>query len=304
MLINKITPSYTVEQSGEFTRNIFVKNQKVTFKGIKYKPMRTDTVKLSSKTNIIADLLDKLSQISAMRENGMTQEQIAEILGIGRGKLQGFLKKYLPNVSTKSIRFREATRQFLSAGSEREQNKAFEAVDEVLQQIAKEKTKSNNCYAYEDYLQDLRLKFLEITTASRGRRRALYEQMLQKLKAEPEPVSDKLVKVSLSKLDEGAFTSEDLETRMFEDNDFCDELIARSGLSKRHNIIARLDIIDDKSVNEIAKHLHSTSVRTKKSLKQALELIKQKHKQVTSEAYLQQRIELIQNILREILARQ
>lgn len=306
LLINSKNLNCAVEQGVRFARNTFAKSKKINFEGIKYAPLRADTVELSSKISVVDSLLEKLPQISAMRESGMTQDKIAECLGVNRGRIQIFLKKYLPDVSTESIKFREAAKQFLSAGSEREQNKAFEAVDEVLQKIAKERAKSNKSYAYEDCLQDLRLKFIELAETRKNKPRVLYEQFLQELKAEPEKVPDKLVKVSLRKLDEGAVATSDLRTRMLEANDFCDGLINQSDLSDRQNLMAHLHLIDDKSVKDLSERFSLSPYRVKGCLREIFKAIKPGYEKavISSDEYLQHRTESAQNVLNKIIAKE
>ena len=303
-LIHKTNLNFIVEQGGTFGKSLLIKGKKIKLDGLKYASFAPDTVELSTKANSSVDnLLDKLPQISAMRESGMTQDKIAEIFGVNRCAIQILLKKYLPNISTDSIKFRKATQQFLSAVSQEEKNKAFESVDKILQKIAKEKTKSNSNYAYDDCLQDLRLQFLEIVEANKGKPKIIYEQILQALKTEGKQIPNPITKVGLSELEknESAIATSDIRTQQFEADDFCYQLIRQSELSDRQSTMARSNIIEDKSINEIAERYCLTTFRVKDCLKEIFEILRLKQKEVTSNNYLHKRSVVAQNTVDEII---
>ena len=306
VLINKINLNFIVEQGGKLGKSLLVNSKKIELDGLKYMPFAPDTVELSTKTNSVDSLLDKLPQISAMRESGMTQDKIAESLGVNRVTVQTFLKKYLPNISTDSIKFRQATQKFMSAVSEEEKNKAFEYIDKILQKIAKEKTKLNSNYTYDDCLQDLRLQFLEIAEKNKGKSRIVYEQILQALKTEKTQTPDTFMKVDLSKLEkhEEAIATSDLPTRQFEFDDFYSQLIRQSELSERQSMMAHSIIMENKSINEIAERFCLTPTRVKECLKEIFEILQLKQKEVTSNNYLHKRSIAGQNTVNKIVTRE
>lgn len=304
VLINKVNLDLIVEQGEKLGKGLCGKSKKIKPDGLKNLPLTQDTIELSTKANAVDSLLDKLPQISAMRESGMTQDKIAEIFGVNRCVIQKLLKKYLPNISTDSIRFRKATQQFMSAVSEEEKNKAFESVDKILQKIAKEKTKLNSNYTYDDCLQDLRLQFLEIAETNKGKSRIVYEQILQGLKTERKQTPDTFTKVDLSELEkhESAIATSDMRTRQFESDDFCYQLIRQSKLSERQSMMAHSSIMEDKSINEIAERFWLTPTRVKGCLKEIFEILQLKQKEVTSNNYLHKRSIAGQNTVNEIIA--
>ena len=246
--------------------------QKLNSQGAKArKELTHDVVEIS-----VSRLHENLDEIEAMRNAGVTQEEIAERFGVGRGSIQKFLSKHLPDATSEGRKFASAIRRYFSAKTPKEQNDAFMLVDPFLQKIAKEKWKLSKAISYEDYLQDLRMQLVNTLRSNaenpnyRPARVAYDTKKGVNIKGiqKETPV---FVPLSEIKSDKDITVDMDFTTKMFEDNNYFKKRLNNSGLKDREKRIVYDYFIEDKNYKEIGDQFWLTESSISLILKKSLE---------------------------------
>ena len=267
-------------------------NTHVSFSGSKYKSPNatTDVVQFSQKSTAMNKLLKNKDYIAELRRNGASQEEIARRFNVSRFEVADFLEKYLPDVQRDDVVFRNAVKNYLSANSEVERNQAFEEVDKVLQQLAANKTQTQNGVIYEDCLQDLRLKFLESVKPIPGKDRIIYTQILQDLKNS----DNSILENDYVPYEQNRDTrqSDDENIAKFEHNDLLKYLMNTSGLTCRELDIT-LSVLNGVSLEQVGDNYCLTSLRVKQILDLASEKMNKKYTKILSDEYLNGRLKLL-----------
>ena len=275
-------------------------NTHVSFSGSKYKsPNATsDVVRFSQKSRAINKLLKNKDYIAELRRNGVSQEEIARRFNVRRFEVAEFLEIYLPDVQRDDAVFRNAVKKYLSANSEVERNQAFEEVDKVLQQVAANKTQTQNGVIYKDCLQDLRLKFLESVKQTQGKYRIVYTQILQDLKNS----DNSILENDYVPYEQNRDTrqSDDENIANFEHNDLLKYLIDNSGLTERERVII-LSVLNGVSLEQVGDNLGLTSLRVKQILDRVSEKMNKEYTKISSDEYLNRQLNLASEMMRKIL---
>lgn len=275
-------------------------NTHVSFSGSKYKSPNatTDVVQFSQKSRAINKLLKNKDYIAELRRNGVSQEEIARRFNVRRFEVAEFLELYLPDVQRDDTVFRNAVKNYLSANSEVERNQAFEEVDKVLQQVAANKTQTQNGVIYKDCLQDLRLKFLESVKQIQGKYRIIYTQILQDLKNS----DNSILENDYVPYEQNRDTrqSDDENIANFEHNDLLKYLMDNSGLTERELYIT-LSVLNGVSLEQIGDLLGLTSLRVKRILDRASEKMNKEYTKISSDEYLNRQLNLASERMRKIL---
>ena len=275
-------------------------NTHVSFSGSKYKSPNatTDVVQFSQKSKAINKLLKNKDYIAELRRNGVSQEEIARRFNVRRFELAEFLEIYLPDVQRDDAVFRNAVKKYLSANSEVERNQAFEEVDKVLQQVAANKTQTQNGVIYKDCLQDLRLKFLESVKQTQGKCRIVYTQILQDLKNS----DNSILENDYVPYEQNRDTrqSDDENIANFEHNDLLKYLMDNSGLTERELVIT-LSVLNGASLEQVGDNLGLTSLRVKRILDRVSEKMNKVYTKISSDEYLNRQLNLASEIMRKIL---
>lgn len=231
---------------------------------IKYAPkqLSDDVVETS-----IQQLRNNVDKIASMRKTGVTQVVLAKQFGISRTYFQKFLSTHLPDATPESRKLTGAIRKYFLSTNPEEKNKAFTEIDPFLQKIAKEKSKLQKNYSYEDHLQDLRLYFVEIANKNAGNTKYNFKNLAFRLKqiGEQPPKFDEPIHVSLSELekDGSPIAKTDLGINAFEDKDYKLKQIQNSDLTERECAIAQLFAFENKSLEKISDIFWLTSTRIK-----------------------------------------
>ena len=275
-------------------------NTHVSFSGSKYKSPNatTDVIQFSQKSRAINKLLKNKDYIAELRRNGFSQEEIARRFNVRRFEVAEFLELYLPDVQRDDAVFRNAVKNYLSANSEVEKNQAFEEVDKVLQQVAANKTQTQNGVIYKDCLQDLRLKFLESVKQTKGKSRILYTQILQDLKNS----DNSILENNCVPYEQNRDTrqSDDENIANFEHNDLLKYLMDNSGLTERERVIT-LSVLNGVSLEQVGDNLGLTSVRVKQILVRVSEKMNKEYTKISSDEYLNRQLNLASEMMRKIL---
>lgn len=275
-------------------------NTHVSFSGSKYKsPNATsDVVQFSQKSKAINKLLKNKDYIAELRRNGVSQEEIARRFNVRRFEVAEFLELYLPDVQRDDVIFRNAVKKYLSANSEVERDQAFEEVDKVLQQVAANKTQTQNGVIYKDCLQDLRLKFLESVKQTQGKYRIIYTQILQDLKNSDNFILENEYVPYEQNRD--TRQSDDENIANFEHNDLLKYLMDNSGLTEREQVIT-LSVLNGVSLEQVGDNLGLTSLRVKRILDRVSEKMNKEYTKISSDEYLNRQLNLASEMMRKIL---
>lgn len=245
-----------------------------------YKPIKVK----SYSSNIKIDIR-RLQEL--VNENKTLNEMAAEF-NVSPGKIRYYLHKHgIKNVNLEEL---SVLRNFLFAKTSREKAEAYAVVDKYLEQIAKEKYQLDSGISFDDYLQDLRLKFLELAEKRKKRSPEGSRNLFKELR-EMEPIEQiKLDKVDLSQAVDKV-GEKDALIKNFEDADFMDYIIENSGLTDREKYIVEAFLKKNKTFINIAEILGLTSTRVGILLKKALEKMEEYRSLVSSEQYIKQRAE-------------
>lgn len=255
--------NYMVEKGSQLVKSSALKPiQYFNTQEIKYAPkqLSDDVVETS-----IQQLRNNVDKIASMRKIGVTQVVLAKQFGISRTYFQKILSTHLPDATPESRKLTGAIRKYFLSTNLEEKNKAFKVIDSFLQQVAKEKSKLQRNYSYEDHLQDLRLNFINTVNQNAGNAKYNFKNLAYKIKqsGEQPPKFDEPIHVSLSELEkDGSPIAEmDLGIKAFEDNDY--KLKQVKKLSDRERVIVHLFAQKNKSLEEIGDILWLTSNRIK-----------------------------------------
>ena len=156
--INK-TLNFVVKQGEKLTESYILKKANVTnFKGLKYAPqnLSEDVVQIGKKTKVSIDI----EKLQILANKNLTLNEISTELNLPMSTIRSYMKKY--NIATDSQKKTQAIREYFSASTPKDKDKAFEKIDEYLKQIAQKDFEQKKGPTYEDCLQDARLKFFEI----------------------------------------------------------------------------------------------------------------------------------------------
>ena len=218
--INPIT-----EKGAQIVREGISKQaQKLSSQGMDTgKALASDVVEIS-----FSHLYENLAEIETMRNAGVTQTEIAERFGVGRGSIQKFLSTHLPDATSEGRKFVNAIRNYFSAKTAKEKNDTFIVVDQFLQKYAKERCDLKKI-SYDDYLQDLRLKLMD--TAKENAKNPDFK--LPKFAYELKKGLDRrgvqketpvFVPLSEIKSDKDITVDMDFATKMFENDDYLENV--------------------------------------------------------------------------------
>ncbi len=256
--ISKTTVQFVLEQGKKLSGNLFTKKplQQIRTEGLRYMPecISADVVQVSSKAREnIKFLQERLSQLTEMRKSGMTHQAIAEYFGMERWEIQSFMQKYMPNVKKESVELKQAIEQYSLSISRTEQEQAFAIIDKHLQKIAKEEVKTKSGISYEDCLQDIRLRFLEILENRANKQSVKSRYVLEMLNKTETPVQQKVKTVGLDALEgmEEKLFGTDLRTEIFELDDYFKYASRR--MSSKVKDILKLYLQDGESYEMIGK---------------------------------------------------
>ena len=245
--------------------------QKLSSQGIDTgKALASDVVEIS-----FSHLQENLAEIEAMRNAGVTQTEIAERFGVGRGSIQKFLSTHLPDATSEGRKFVNAIRNYFSAKTTKEKNDTFIVVDQFLQKYAKERCDLKKI-SYDDYLQDLRLKLMD--TAKENAKNPDFK--LSKFAYELKKGLDRrgvqketpvFVPLSKIKSDKDITVDMDFATKMFENDDYLEKSILNSDLSEREKIVVQNCLIKNKTYEEVGDWLGLTRARIGQIFQKSLE---------------------------------
>ena len=241
-------------------------------------------------------------EIASMRQAGMSQDAVAQRFGVKRFELAAFLEKFLPNISSDETIFRNSTKSFLSATNEKERTKAFEEVDKILQKIAAQKAETQGEISYQDCLQDLRLKFLEIMAKKQSKDRIVYTEILQELKKGEKSVPNKDLLQAV--LETEPMQDMDTRTKIFENINFLAYMMDNSSLNERERTIVFSYLAEGKSLDEIGMMLGLNKERIRVILNGITEKMKAHYKMVSSNEYLHKRANIGLEITNEIIKKE
>ena len=234
------------------------------------KALASDVVEIS-----FSHLHENLAEIEAMRNAGVTQTEIAERFGVGRGSIQKFLSTHLPDATSEGRKFVNAIRNYFSAKTAKEKNDTFIVVDQFLQKYTKERCDLKKI-SYDDYLQDLRLKLMDTAKENAENPDFKLSKFAYELKKgldrrgvqKETPV---FVPLSEIKSDKDIAVDMDFATKMFENDDYLEKCLLNSDLSEREKIVVQNCLIKNKTYEEVGDWLGLTKTRIGQIVQNSLE---------------------------------
>lgn len=245
--------------------------QKLSSQGIDTgKALASDVVEIS-----FSHLHENLAEIEAMRNAGVTQTEIAERFGVGRGSIQKFLNTHLPDATSEGRKFVNAIRNYFSAKTTKEKNDTFIVVDQFLQKYAKERCDLKKI-SYDDYLQDLRLKLMDTVKENAENPNFKLSKFAYELKKEldrrgVQKETPVFVPLSKIKSDKDITVDMDFATKMFENDDYLEKSILNSDLSEREKVVVQNCLIENKTYEEVGDWLGLTKARIGQIVQKSLE---------------------------------
>lgn len=159
-----------------------------------------------------------------------------------------------------------------SSGGDKE---AFDIIDTYIQKIAKQKYKPQKGVLYEDFLQDLRLKFLEIVNNKQTKGLSDPNTIMQEIVTYAQSLGNQgksMVTTNVERF-KNAFATSDFATNAFEKNDllsYITNLPALNHIARRDSAALKM-LVEGKTIDEIATHFGLTKKRAVQVLKDATE---------------------------------
>jgi len=233
-----------------------------------------------------ADTMINLKKLQELVNQNKTLNEMATELQIPASRIRSYLDKHKiknPNLEELAI-----LRKYFSATTPKEKAETYAIVDEYIEQIAQDKYQLENTIPYEDYLQDFRLKFLELAEKRKKQSLVGSRNIFKELR-EIEPLQEpKLNKTDLSLAIDKA-DDIDFATQHFEDSNFINYLLENSGLKDREYYIVKNCCENGKSFNTLADALLLTPTQVRNIFDKALKKINKTSTYLNSEKYLKQK---------------
>ncbi|MBQ4114445.1 hypothetical protein IJD34_03485 [bacterium] len=203
-----------------------------------------------------------------------------------------------------------AMSEYFSTSDSRVKLKACETIDKYLQKLALEDYNEQAGMPFEDFLQDLRLKFWDIVNRKRENgtfnpKIIMIEMKSQRIPPKPEQIET----INIENFEKFAeqVESTDLATEMFELKDQIKYLIdfPRDGaLSTKKKNLLKMLLLEGYRIKEIAEIIENTNDNTRKLLQRAIRGFDEIHKTSLSKEFLKERSSWGSKVVREIIARE
>ena len=246
------------------------------FQELKYVPQRlsTDVVEIPQQisTQVSQETLQNLVN------KNLTLQEISANLNVPISTIRHYLRKY--NIS----RFSEeitALKKYFSTKDPKEKAKAYDVIDKHLQKMA-EKEAEIRKEPFEDCLQDIRLRFIELANKKKGTPEISVFNIFKKIENSAPEAEAKIEKVKLKTITNKIGIS-DYATNTFEDANLANYLLDNSNLSAKTRAILILKMKKDISNKELAKASNTGIERIRQMIRIAISQIKKQHFTETGE---------------------
>ena len=247
----------TLSNSGKTLTQI-AKELNLSTTGVAYHLKKMGLYK-PTKVGNTPDIIDK-NILEKLINSKKSVTEIATYLNVSPGKVRYFLEKYgIRNTNLEELKI---LRKYFSATTQKDKNEAFAIIDKYLEQIAKEKYQLDSGISFDDYLQDLRLKFLELAEKRKKRSLEGSRNIFQELRDLPVIKKKEIETVEFfNELNE--IGDLDFNIKNFEESDFFDNFIEESSLVERQKKIVTEYLKGHKDFEQLAEELGLTPQRVK-----------------------------------------
>lgn len=228
-----------------------------------------------------------------------TLNEMSTALNTSMSNIRRHLSKF--KILRMNIEELAISRRYYSAKTEQEKAKVFVEVDKILVQIAREEHQTDKALTFEDCLQDVRLRFVEIAAKRKEGKRFDIRNIFKAVR-ESRPIQQKETPVKLGYKPVKIYENDSAIMR-FEEIDYIKSCIEDAQLKEREVLVLEKVFKENKSLSEIGDFLGLTQVRVKQILDRAISKIKQNRLLTSEENIIQQRIEFASKVVEEIITR-
>ena len=250
-----------------------------------------------------------MAKIQKMRKKGFTQTEIAKTLGVGRHAIQCLLYQHMPEAANDRTGIMQALKDYFLSTSKKTRNSAFQIIDKYIENLAKENASSDSL-SFEDYFQDLRLRFLEFAKRRKNKENVSPSSFYSALVYRPLTKSiDKSKTVPLNYLNNTAKEAAPFDSRIakFEADNLREFLLEKDvevwpyNTNLTQNLRSQAMMISyikkGKSMDEIANQFGLTKTRIQSIIRNATRTLEKKYNFVVSGEDYKERIKIYQNIV-------
>lgn len=194
------------------------------------------------------------AQLQKLADEGKTLDEMASELGVSVGIVRSFLKKY--SITTELREELRLLRKYFNATDKAEKDAIFSEVDVYLKEIAKGKVKSCPTISYDDCLQDIRYRFLELMEQIPNRKKKTTGVVFREIRENYFQNKKQLKTCSLDEAMNLPADDDVFSVKNFEERDYVDSMIKKSKLPRFQQEILDLYINKDLNTTQIADTLY------------------------------------------------
>ncbi len=238
-------------------------------RNIRYAPqnLHSDIVQISA--NKTPNLINE-STLQELVNKNLTLQEISDTLNVSMSTIRFYLKKY--NIT----RFSEeitALKKYFKTKDPKEKAEAFKIIDKSLKKIAQKEAQTQTDIPFEDCLQNVRLRFLELMGKKDKDKSISVYKILEKVENSAPTPQPKIEKIGLKEIaNEIGIT--DSRTARFETIDRANFLIKNSNLSNKAQEIIEHYLIKETPIDEISDTYGLTRQRILQILENGLAKVK------------------------------
>lgn len=213
------------------------------------------------------------AKLQEVMSKDLSLSEIASELKTTPGAVVYYLKKY--NLVTDAQNEYRVVKDYFLATTPEAKTKAFSNIDKSLEQIANDEFKTNKYDSYEDCLQDVRLRFLELAQKNEEEGVIFPRGILKSVRISEDAEKKDNIKTIKSELLEKInekFSKEDEQIKKFEIKDFCENFwnYIHSHFTQREIFILEKYINEDNKYEAISKYINQTPENTRHIVNKAL----------------------------------
>lgn len=255
--------------------------------GIDYKFKKANTPDIVIERGILQKLI----------EQNKTMNEIATELNVPFGKVRYYLDKY--GLSSATQEEWAVLKRYFTAKDSKAKKEAFVEIDKYLTEIAQEQYQFNRATTFEDCLQDVRLRFMELAEKRENGRKGNILQILRKSISEKRPeIETADISLAMDKASDVDFI------KAIQDSDTLDYLLKNDYLSERNKDIVIARLRKNEAFSQIAEKMGLSQRRIIELYTQSLEKLLERADFLASDKYLKSRSDFGYNTVKSIIKKE